>query len=310
MHVQNLSAWQHHHDFAVRSEQGRRRTVQVFVITAAVMTIEIAAGVMFGSMALLADGWHMATHVAAFVITLFVYSYADRHRNDPRFTFGTGKASVLGGFASCVALAVVALVMSVESLQRIISPQVIHFNESIIVALAGLAVNIVCAFLLHGHDDHVHEYHDHNLRAAYLHVLADALTSVLAIVALVTCKFSGWFWLDPVMGIVGALVIIRWAYGLLKDTGPILLDQNIDETVRIAITAAIETDSDNRIADLHLWKVGPEDYAAIVSLVTHVPKPVQHYKKLLKDIQQVSHSTIEVYQCPGAPCIGPAQNPA
>ncbi len=310
MHTHTLESWQHNHDFAVIHEKGERRTTQVLVLTAVTMVIEIIAGVVFGSMALLADGWHMGTHVAAFMIALFAYKYAKRHENNVLFTFGTGKVSVLGGFASAVALAVVALVMAVESMQRILNPQKIHFNEAIIVAMLGLLVNIVCAFLLqvrHGHasEHQHHNHHDHNLRAAYLHVLADALTSVLAITALFSGKLFGWNWLDPTMGIVGALVITRWSLSLLKETGPILLDENIEENNKSEIKAIVELDSDNRISDLHLWKVGPNDYAAIISLVTHFPKPVEHYKGLLKDIHNLSHITIEVNQCIGEPCVVP-----
>ena len=298
MHLQTLENWQHSHDFAAIHEKGERRTTQVLILTAITMVIEIIAGVVFGSMALLADGWHMGTHVAAFMITIFAYKYARKHANNPEFTFGTGKVSVLGGFASAIALAVVALVMSVESIQRIINPQEIHFNEAIGVATLGLIVNIVCAFLLQGHHDHKH--HDHNLKAAYFHVMADALTSVLAIVALLAGKIFGWNWLDPIIGIVGALVITRWSYILLKETSPILLDGSIEKDNKSAIKVKIESDSDNRISDLHLWKVGPDDYAVIISLVTHFPKPTEHYKELLKDFHELSHITIEINKCKGA----------
>ena len=307
MHIQTLEAWQHNHDFAVIHEKGERRTTQVLVLTATTMVIEIIAGAVFGSMALLADGWHMGTHVAAFMITIFAYKYSRKHENNPLFTFGTGKVSVLGGFASAIALAVVALVMCIESIQRIFNPQDIHFNEAIGVAALGLFVNVLCAFLLQGRRDHVHEHehqhHDHNLKAAYFHVLADSLTSLLAIVALLSGKMFGWNWLDPIMGIIGALVITRWSYILLKETSPILLDENIEESNKSLIKAKVESDSDNRISDLHLWKVGPNDYAVIISLVTHFPKPVEHYKGLLQDIHNLSHITIEVNQCMAEPCV-------
>jgi len=302
-----MESWQHNHDFAVFHEKGERRTNRVLIITAVTMVIEIIAGVVFGSMALLADGWHMGTHVAAFMITIFAYSYAKKHQHTSRFTFGTGKVTVLGGFASAIALLVVALVMSIESIQRIFSPQNIQFNEAIGVAVLGLLVNVVCAFILQGHRDHLHEHdhhhHDHNLKAAYFHVLADALTSVLAIVALVSGKFFGWNWLDPFMGIVGALVITRWSFILLNETSPILLDENIKDKEKSLIKVMIESDSDNRISDLHLWKVGPNDVAAVVSLVTHFPKPVEHYKNLLKDVHHLSHITIEINQCMSEPCL-------
>lgn len=308
MHLQTLDELQHNHDFTVIHDQGERRTRYVLVLTAVTMVIEIVAGVAFGSMALLADGWHMGTHVAAFMIALFAYRYAGRHRHTSRFTFGTGKITVLGGFASAVALSVVALVMSVESIQRMFSPQPIHFNEAIGVALLGLLVNVVCALVLQGRPDHlpesehVHRHHDHNLKAAYFHVLADALTSVLAITALFFGKMFGWNWLDPAMGIVGALVITRWALGLMKETSPILLDENIGDDKKSLIRSTIESDSDNRICDLHVWKVGPSDYAAIVSLVTHFPKPVEYYKSLLSGIRELSHITVEINECRSESC--------
>jgi len=309
MHVKTLETWRHRHDFAVIHDQGERRTFQVLLLTATTMVIEITAGAVFGSMALLADGWHMGTHVAAFMISLFAYRFARKHEQDPAFTFGTGKVGVLGGFASAVALLVVALVMSVESIQRFFKPQEIHFNEAIGVAVMGLGVNLISALLLQDsrHPDHVHghPHPDHNLKAAYFHVLADALTSVLAIVALVCGKFFGWKWLDPTMGIIGALVITRWSYGLVKETGPILLDENPEEEKKAAIKILVESDADNRISDLHLWKVGPGDYALIVSLVTHFPKPAEHYKALLENISGLAHITIEVNPCMGEPCIIP-----
>ena len=308
MHTHNLHNWQHSHDFAVIHEHGERRTLQVLLLTAVTMVVEIAAGLTYGSMALLADGWHMGTHVAAFMITIFAYRYTRKHADDPSFAFGTGKVSVLGGFASAIALAVVALIMAIESIQRIIIPQEIHFNEAIVIAIFGLIVNIVCAFLLSGHHDHSHHqhhdnHHDHNLRAAYMHVLADAMTSLLAITALTAGKFFGWNGLDPIMGIVGAIVITRWAYSLIKETSPILLDGSIDEDYKQKITEIIEKDQDNRIADIHIWKVGPADFAAIISIVTHYPQQVEHYHDLLKDFSDLSHVTIEINNCTDEPCI-------
>jgi cation diffusion facilitator family transporter len=274
------------------------------------MVGEIIAGSIFGSMALLADGWHMGTHVAAFMITILAYKYAKKHKNASRFTFGTGKVTVLGGFTSAIILSIVALVMGVESAQRILSPQNIHFDQAIGVAVLGLLVNMFCAFILqdhHGHHDHhKHDHHDHNhhnhehgqnghgyqshghqhassghddhnLKAAYFHVLADALTSVMAIVALLAGKVFGWN----------------------------LLDENIDENKVSRIKEKIESDSDNRICDLHMWKVGPSDYAIVVSLVTHFPKPVEHYKNLVGDIHGISHITIEINQCKTEPCMTP-----
>jgi cation diffusion facilitator family transporter len=310
MHRYTLKEWQHGHDFAVIHEHGEKRTLQVLVLTALTMIVEIAAGTAFGSMALLADGWHMGTHVAAFMITIFAYHYARKHAGSPEFTFGTGKVSVLGGFASAVALAVVALVMMAESVHRMFQPQPISFNEAIGVAGLGLLINIISALLLqdrHDHDHDEHHHHDHNLKAAYLHVLADALTSVLAIVALISGKFLGWNWLDPVMGVVGAAVITRWSYSLLRETSPILLDGSIAEDYQAAIKKTIESADDNRIADIHVWRVGPADYAAIISIVTHYPRNPDHYKKMLSDFSKLSHITMEIHGCTSEPCIFPGQ---
>jgi cation diffusion facilitator family transporter len=310
MHIHTLEKWQHSHDFVAIHEKGEKRTKQVFFLTAITMILEIIAGFSFGSMALLADGWHMGTHAAAFIITVFAYNYTKKHSHDKKFAFGTGKVPVLGGFASAVALAVVALIMAIESLQRFINPLAIRFNEAIVIAVFGLIINIICAVLLRGkhehdvnHDHTKRHHHDHNLRAAYLHVLADALTSILAIIALTFGKYFGWNWLDSLMGIVGALLITRWSYGLLKDTSSILLDRNISPETTRDIIRTIESDSDNRVSDIHIWKVGPADYAALISLVTHFPKDSGHYKRLLSKFSELSHITIEVNPCYEEPCI-------
>lgn len=309
LHSRTLEMLRHTHDYSVHNEKGERRTRVVLILTAITMVVEVVAGSLFGSMALLADGWHMGTHVAAFLIALFAYRHAREHAGDPDYSFGTGKVSVLGGYSSAVVLAVVALLMLLESLQRLISPHAIHFNEAIAVAVIGLLVNVISALLLkegheHAHDhpqDH-HHHHDQNLRAAYLHVVADALTSVLAITALVSGKYLGWNWLDPVMGMVGAVIISRWSYGLLTQTGPVLLDASIDSTYQEAIRQAIESDSDNRIADMHVWKIDSNHYAAIISLVTHFPQATEHYKQLLADFQRLAHITVEVNECRDDPC--------
>lgn len=313
MHSQTLEKLQHSHSFSSSNEKGERRTRYVLLLTAVTMVVEIVAGSVYGSMALLADGWHMGTHVAAFMITIFAYQYASRHADNPDYSFGTGKVSVLGGFASAVTLAVVALVMLLESVQRIFDPHPIQFNEAIAVASLGLFINVVSALLLkddhHHHDDHADEQHhdhhhrDHNLRAAYFHVLADALTSLLAILALVSGKYFGWNWMDPMMGIVGAIIITRWSYGLMKQSAPILLDASIEEEYQTAIRTAIEQDSDNRIYDMHVWRVDANHYAAVISLVTHHPKSTEHYKHLLQDFKQLAHVTVEVNLCAGEPCI-------
>jgi cation diffusion facilitator family transporter len=347
MHIYTLDQWQHPHDFAIAQTQAEKRTKIVLLLTALTMVVEIVAGTLFGSMALLADGWHMATHVAAFAITVFAYAYARRHAHDPKYTFGTGKVSVLGGFTSAVALGVVAFIMAMESIARFFDPHTIQFNEAIYVAVVGLAVNLISAWLLgdhhdhshhhgsHGHDrrhnhphhdhDHDHGHHnpepdkhhnhdhdhdhdemdhrDHNLQAAYIHVLADALMSVLAIAALFSGKYLGWVWMDAVMGLVGAAVISRWAYALVRDTSVILLDGAADNKIRRAIASAIEADMDNRVADLHVWNVSPYHLSAMVVLVTHFPQPPDHYKHLLEGIPTLSHVVIEVNSCHGEPCM-------
>ena len=316
MHTHTLKNWQHDHDFAVIHEHGESLTLKVLLLTAVTMVVEIVAGLAYGSMALLADGWHMGTHAAAFLITIFAYRYARRHADDPSFAFGTGKVSVLGGFASAVALAVVALMMCVESIERVLSPQPIHFNEAIVVACVGLLVNVASALMLQGGSGHSHDqagrphHHDHNLRAAYMHVLADALTSILAIIALLSGKFYGWNRLDPVMGIVGALIITRWSYSLLRDTAPTLLDGGIDVKEVAAITARIESGFDNKVSDIHVWRVGPADYAAIVSIVTHYPQKMEYYKELLHGFESLSHVTVEIHTCGGDPCVVPPREGA
>jgi cation diffusion facilitator family transporter len=313
MHVHSLDQWRHAHDFNIDSSEGERKTRLVVILTACMMVIEIVAGYLFGSMALLADGWHMGTHVAALAISLFAYRYSRQHADNPVYSFGTGKVSALGGFASAIALAVVALLMGMESVHRLVSPETIHFDQAILVATIGLVVNLVSAWLLHGghahdhHHDHDHgphhHHHDHNLRAAYLHVIADALTSMLAIIALFAGKYFDWIWMDAGMGLVGAMLITRWGYGLLRETSSVLLDSAPDGERLEQIQRAIESDADNRITDLHVWRLGPRSYGAIVSLVTHQPKDPAHYKSLLGAFAELEHITIEVNHCTGEACI-------
>jgi len=317
MHIHQLGKWQHEHNFFVHREENEKNTRRVMILTAVTMVAEIAAGIAFGSMALLADGWHMGTHVTAFLITLFAYRYSRRNADNPDFSFGTGKINVLGGFASAVALAVVALIMAIESIGRCFSPVEIQYGQSLLVAGIGLAVNIFSAFLLHGgqghehhhhgYDDHdharAHHHHDHNLKAAYFHVLADALTSVLAILALLFGRLFDWWLLDPLMGVVGALVITRWAWNLLKESSAILLDAGVGGELRDGIQQAIESAADNRVTDLHVWRVAPRQLAAIVTLVTHYPRPNEEYRQLLAGFRQLKHLTIEVIHCEEPPCI-------
>lgn len=304
MHSETLTPGHHHHEFGQANRRNQSRTVVVVAITATMMVVEVAAGSIYGSMALLADGWHMGTHVAALGITVFAYGYARRHAKDPSFSFGTGKVGVLGGFASAVALAVVALLMAAESVGRFFSRPDIRFDESIAVAVIGLVVNLVSAAVLsrggshasHTHDHHGHDHHvrDHNLRAAYLHVVADALTSVLAIVALTLGKGLGLVWLDAAAGLLGGAMIARWAYGLLRDTGRILLDGAVEPEVLDRIRAAIEGDGDNRVSDLHVWKVSADACAAVVSVVTASPQPPEHYRTLLAPVRELAHVSVEV----------------
>ncbi|MEO1521405.1 MAG: CDF family Co(II)/Ni(II) efflux transporter DmeF [Cyanobacteria bacterium J06633_2] len=312
MHIHTLEHWQHSHDFSEDRSHAEKTTTLVMLLTAVTMVVEITAGTIFGSMALLADGWHMTTHVAAFGITIFAYQYARKHATNPKYTFGTGKVSVLGGFASAVALAVIAFLMAFESAERFFQPHPIQFNEAIGVAVVGLVVNLVSAWLLrdhhdhhHNHDQHEHHKHDHdqNLRAAYVHVLADALTSVFAIVALVAGRFLGWVWMDALMGLVGAAVITKWAYGLIRDTSSILLDGSVDKKIKLDIVATIEEDADNRVTDLHVWCLNHDHLAATISLVTHYPQSPEYYKRLLNHIPSLSHVLVEVNRCHGEPCI-------
>jgi len=309
MHSFTLHKWQHEHNFRIDNEQAERKTWLVIGITVVMMVIEVGCGYLFGSMALLADGWHMGTHAAALSITVFAYIYARRHDDNPQYTFSTGKVGVLGGFASAVVLGVIALLMGGESIRRLYAPVSIQFNEAIAVAVLGLAVNLACAFLLHAkhghdHDQHgIEPHHDHNLRAAYLHVLADALTSVLAVLALVTGKHFGWVRMDPAMGIVGAVVITRWSYGLLRDTSRILLDKEAAPELVPRIRSAIEADADNLVADLHVWRLSPQHLSIIVTVVTHFPQAPDHYKALLKDFIGDAHVTVEVQKCESEPCL-------
>jgi cation diffusion facilitator family transporter len=295
----------HHHVFLGHSHlRNERRTWLVIALTAVTMVVEIAAGHLFGSMALIADGWHMSTHAAAMLIAALAYFYARKHARNPRFSFGTGKLGDLASFASAIVLALVALMIGWESLLRLYAPVVIDFPQAIAVAVIGLAVNIASAWLLrgehsheHGHDHaHGHAHHggDNNLRAAYMHVLADALTSVLAILALALGVLYGWLWLDPAMGIVGTLLIARWSWGLIRDAGAILLDYvPPSEDLPDDIRAALCRDGDT-ITDLHVWQLGPGHHGAIVAISSAAPLPPSRYRAKLAHIRQLSHVTIEV----------------
>ena len=290
----------------------------MIAITGVMMVVEIAAGLLSHSMALLADGWHMSTHVTAFLITAIAYYFTRRLAANEQFSFGTGKIGVLGGFASAVVLSVVALLMAGESVHRIFVPLSIHFNEAIGIACLALTVNLVCALLLkedphhHAHppsaaaatygvaSDHRSHSHQHdlNLRAAYLHVLADAFTSCLAIVALTSGKFFGWAWLDPVVGLIGSGVVFSWAYNLLRDTSGILLDRTpATSDLPSEIRRAVESDGDSIVTDLHVWQVGAGKFAAMVSVCAHQPRSSDFYRELLREHDELVHVTVETQHC-------------
>jgi len=311
VHIYNLHKWKHSHNFNIDNGRGEQNTRRVILLTLVMMAIEIVAGFAFGSMALLADGWHMGTHAIALGITAFAYYYARRHADSPEYAFGTGKVGVLGGYTSAIVLAIVALLMAVSSFKRLLIPVSIRFDEAIAVACLGLVVNIISAFLLRQDQGASHEsapgpnhnHDDHNLKAAYLHVLADALTSLLAIIALFSGRAFGWIWMDPVMGIVGAVLITRWAYGLLRDTSAILLDSGMKQETKSEIVSKIESDADNRVSDIHVWPLGSHHFAAIISIVTHYPKPPGHYKELLSGFEELEHITVEINEVDGEPCL-------
>lgn len=292
MHTQSIDDWRHQHVFlGADHARNERRTWIVIGLTAAMMVGEIIAGAVFGSMALLADGFHMATHAGALTIAAVAYLYARRHADHERFTFGTGKLGDLAGYSSAVILAIIALLIGFESVVRLTAPIPIRFNEAIAVAVLGLLVNLVSAWMLHDEG-----HHDHNLRSAYFHVLTDALTSVLAIVGLLAGRFYGWFWMDPLMGIVGGVIIARWSWGLLRGAGAVLLDTMPDKALSDRIRQSLEQGSD-RVSDLHLWRIGPGHMAVIVSLISDRPRAPEHYKAMLSGLPQLSHVTVEVYPC-------------
>ena len=324
MHQTHRARWQHHHNFVEDFTHAEKSTRKVIVFTALMMVVEIVAGAKWHSMALFADGWHMSTHVVAFLIAAWAYRVCRVNANNHKYSFGTGKVGVLGAYTSALILALIAVFMVYESAERLFKPADIHYNEAIAVAVVGLLVNVISAWMLkdthhhhgHGHEhhhhdhDHEHDDHDHhhapgashkhdiNLKAAYIHVIADAVTSVLAIVALAAGKFAGWNWMDPVMGIVGGAVIAQWAYSLIRQTNVILLDREPEQTdLNDEIRKAIESDSDSTITDLHIWQLGVNKFAAIISVVAHQPKSPETYKELLKEHEELVHVTVEVHQC-------------
>lgn len=312
MNSDDLSDWTHDHAFDSNSEVAERSTRLVMWITVVTMFVEILAGWAFNSMSLLADGWHMSSHALAIGLSAMAYAAARTYANDPRFAFGTWKIEILAGFASALFLLGVALTMVIGSLERLISPQAIQFEEAIIVGVLGLAVNLVCAYILgqahhqhgHGHDHghtHAHQHHAHhhdlNLKSAYFHVVADAFTSVLAIVALVGGWLYGWAWLDPVMGIVGAVLVALWAKSLLLETAKVLLDREMDHPVVQEIKDAVEADGQTRVTDLHVWRVGKKVYSCALTAVTQDAQLTPNtLRERLAVHEEIIHSTIELHQ--------------
>ena len=306
------SNWRPSHDYRPLERTSERQAWLVVALTGATMLAEITGGHLFNSMALLADGWHMASHMVAIGLAALAYQLARRYAHDRRFAFGTWKIEVLAGFASALLLVVIALLMIGESVSRFWSPEAIGFDEALWVALVGLLVNLLSAWLLrdqheHGHaHEHEHE-HDHshapqagrdlNRHAAFVHVLTDGLTSVAAIIALLGGKFFGWAWLDPAMGILGALVILVWARGLLRETSMALLDREADGALRQQVRERLASLPDTEVADLHLWRVGRAQYSCIISVVTHQPRSADGYKRVLAGLPELVHLTVEVNRC-------------
>ena len=311
MHSHSIAPWQHHHAFlGQQHDRHAQRTWLVVGVTVAMMVAEIIGGTIYGSMALVADGWHMSTHAAALAIAGFAYLFARRHVHDPRFTFGTGKLGELAGFSSAIILGLVAVFIGWESGSRLLNPVAIHFDQALVIAALGLGVNLVCAWLLagghgpeHSHESHGHHHHhaghdhrDHNLRSAYVHVLADALTSVLAIGGLLAARFYGWVWMDAVVGMIGAFVIAVWAWTLIRSSGAVLLDMVPQPKLADAIRNRLELGGD-KVSDLHLWRLGPGHAGLIASIVTDCPLPVAAYKTRLEGLAGLSHVTIEIHAC-------------
>lgn len=306
----------HNHVFLGNAhDRNARRTLRVVLLTAGMMVAEILAGLLYKSMALLADGFHMATHAGALGIAALAYAYAKKHADSRRYSFGTGKMGDLSGFASALVLGLVALGIAVESTERLFSPQSVAFDEATIIAVVGLLVNLVSAWLLggdhhhasehdhrhhhcdqghghghgHGHGNGHHHHHDNNLRSAYVHVLADALTSILAIVALLGGRYLGWVWLDPVMGMVGATVIAIWSWSLMRDTARVLLDAH-ESHLEGEIRELVEGRGDARITDLHVWRIGPGAHAAIVAVKGIDGDTV---RARLLEVHEIAHLTVE-----------------
>ena len=280
-------------------QRNEKLTLIVVIITLITMMVEIIAGLLSGSMALLSDGIHMGTHAIALFITLMAYIFARKQQSNPSFTFGTGKVGVLGGYTNAILLIIAAFAMAVESIERLINPVNILFNEAIIVAIAGLIVNLISAAVLgHGHDsehhqNHQHTHQDHNLKAAYLHVITDAFTSVLAITALLTGKYFGLHWTDPLVGILGAIVVAKWAVGLISQTGSILLDKGDNQQEINRICSQIESEN-TKINDIHLWQISENHRSLILSLQSRDEKTAEYYRNKINQLGKFDHITIEV----------------
>jgi cation diffusion facilitator family transporter len=309
MHKKSVETWQHHHVYNTEKKATETRTLIVIIITFVTMVAEITVGWLSNSMALLADGWHMGTHAFALGIALFAYVAARRYAHDARFNFGTWKIEILGAYSSAIVLGMVGILMIVTSIERLQKPLHIHYNEALIVAALGLAINVVCAMILGGaHHDHDHDRddgHRHgagknadlNLKSAYLHVVADALTSVLAISALCGAKFLSADWLDPCMGIVGALLILRWSVLLLRDSGMVLLESETPGGLVAEIREKLESDGDTKVADLHVFRVADHKYACVATLLSHAAITIDEYKGRLKSIPGLVHVTLETNRC-------------
>jgi cation diffusion facilitator family transporter len=306
VHSHSIDGFRHAHVFLGKAHaRNERKAWVVIAICAAMMAAEIVGGLWFGSVALIADGLHMSTPAGALLLAALAYTYSRRHVADERLTFGTGKLGDLAAFASAIALAMIALLVGYESIDRLFRPVPIAFNQAIPIAALGLAVNLLSAFLLHPDDEHDHGsdlghaglHRDHNLRAAFVHVLADAAVSVLVIIGLLAGRQFGWLWMDPVMGLIATLVILSWSWSLVRAAGAVLLDASPDPALARKIAARLEQDGD-RISDLHLWRMGPGHLAAIISLVSDHPGAPSSYKKRLADLPGLSHVTIEVEPCP------------
>ncbi len=332
MHTQTVEAWQHPHVFlGARHDRHEKRTWLVVALTTVMMVAEIIGGTLFGSMAVVADGWHMSTHAGALAIAALAYRFARKHARDARFSFGTGKMGELAAFSSALLLALVAVLIGYEAVRRLFEPVAIDFTEATALAVVGLGVNLASAWLLfdghhhhhghehgrghsdghahhahdHDHDHHHHDEHDHhhhhdhdtNLRAAYVHVLADALTSVLAIVALLSARYFGLLWMDPAMALIGVAVILSWSFGLVRSAGAVLLDMVPDRHLAGTIRKRLEV-GDDRVSDLHLWRLGPGHVGVIAAVVSDRPQPPAAYKERLTGLAGLSHVTVEVHRCP------------